>query len=224
MVFDGLADVALRPLAKSAGSQMVRAGSDDVATNERETGRTGTDSKSGSIALIVGPSGSGKDALLAGARKQLADDPRFYFPKRVVSRTAHASEDFVSMTVDEFNAAKAAGAFSVTWSAHDLSYGITKELDTQAEEGRTCVFNTSRRVVDRVKRRFGSVTTILITAPPEVRADRLAKRGRESTDAIRLRLERAGDDVQGDVAINNVGSVEAGVSQLIAALLAASSR
>ncbi|MEL6873244.1 MAG: phosphonate metabolism protein/1,5-bisphosphokinase (PRPP-forming) PhnN, partial [Pseudomonadota bacterium] len=52
-------------------------------------------------ALIVGPSGSGKDALLAGARKQLADDPRFYFPKRVVSRTAHASEDFVSMTVDE---------------------------------------------------------------------------------------------------------------------------
>ena len=178
----------------------------------------------GAIALIVGPSGAGKDALLAGARQQLGDDARFYFPRRVVSRSAHASEDFVSMSEAEFSAAKAAGAFSVTWSAHDLSYGIMKELDTQAAAGRTCVFNTSRRVVDRVRRRFDAVTTILITAPPDVRAERLAKRGRESTDAIQQRLERAGNNATGDVVINNVGSVDAGVSQLIAALLACSTR
>ena len=44
----------------------------------------------GALALVVGPSGAGKDTLLGAAKTALAANPRFVFPRRVVTREAMA--------------------------------------------------------------------------------------------------------------------------------------
>lgn len=46
----------------------------------------------GVLVLVVGPSGAGKDALLAGSRRELAGDPRFVFCRRVITRPRGVGE------------------------------------------------------------------------------------------------------------------------------------
>ena len=40
----------------------------------------------GSLVLVVGPSGVGKDTLIGGAKQALENDRRFTFVRRVVTR------------------------------------------------------------------------------------------------------------------------------------------
>ena len=42
----------------------------------------------GTLFLVVGPSGAGKDSLIAGAAKALAGDPRFVFPSRLLTKSS----------------------------------------------------------------------------------------------------------------------------------------
>ena len=84
----------------------------------------------GSLVLVVGPSGAGKDSVLNGARAALADDDDFVFVRRTITRTSGAGgEDNVEVTPEAFAAAKATGAFALSWRAHDLDYGIPKSIE-----------------------------------------------------------------------------------------------
>ena len=49
----------------------------------------------GRLVLVVGPSGAGKDTLIAAVRQRLAGDEGFLFPRRIVTRPASAAEDNV---------------------------------------------------------------------------------------------------------------------------------
>ncbi len=86
---------------------------------------------SGMLVLVVGPSGAGKDTLLEAARQALADDPRFRFVRRVITRPAEAGgEAHEAVTETEF----AARDFALQWQAHGLRYGIP--ADAIARRGR----------------------------------------------------------------------------------------
>lgn len=47
----------------------------------------------GRLDLVVGPSGAGKDMLIRLARAALACEPRYVFPRRLVTRPPSADED-----------------------------------------------------------------------------------------------------------------------------------
>src|SRR3954452_5276441 len=124
------------------------------------------------LVLVVGPSGAGKDTLLDAARQALADDTRFRFVRRVITRPADAGgEAHEAVTEAEF----AARDFALQWQAHGLRYGIPAEA---IEERVVAVANVSRTVIAEAARRF-RVRVIEVTAPPDVLASRLASRGRE---------------------------------------------
>ena len=83
----------------------------------------------GRLVLVVGPSGAGKDTLIARARAACRDDATVVFPRRIVTRPASTFEDNEVMAQQVFEQAAAKGAFAFWWSAHGHSYGIPLSVD-----------------------------------------------------------------------------------------------
>lgn len=177
---------------------------------------------SGALALVVGPSGAGKDTLLGAAKTALSDDPRFVFPRRVVTREAMAElEDHDSLDRNTFNLEKLRGAFALDWEAHGLCYGVPASIETAMAEGRVVVVNTSRKVIELALEKYPRCFVLLVTATPDVRARRLSGRGRETADEVAARLQREGAPIPAGVdavTINNSGTLAAGIANFIDAL------
>jgi phosphonate metabolism protein PhnN/1,5-bisphosphokinase (PRPP-forming) len=140
--------------------------------------------------LVAGPSGSGKDSLLRYAAENLAGDPRFVFPRRVITRGPEPTEDHDEMSADQFRRSVEEGRFALHWDAHGLSYGIPIEIEADLVAGRTVAVNVSRNVLGDAIERYPRHMVALIEAPPAVLAQRLAERGRERGSEIDARVER----------------------------------
>jgi ribose 1,5-bisphosphokinase len=172
----------------------------------------------GGFVLVVGPSGAGKDTLIAFARKALVHDARFLFPRRLVTRPSSAFEQHDTFTEEDFEHGLAAGAFALSWRAHGLGYALSKDVAHQAERGHVVVANVSRLVIGDAVARFGSVGVIEVTAPEAVLRQRLAARSREGED-VASRLARASiATTAADLRIYNDQSPESSAAQLIAFL------
>lgn len=137
---------------------------------------------------ICGPSGVGKDTLIAGARAVLSD---LHIVRRAITRPASAGgEEITPLTEAEFDAACAASEFVLHWRAHGLRYGIPRSALAAVQSGRTVVFNGSRAMLEQAAQVFPGLTVVMVTAAPEVLAARLAARGRESAEQIAARMAR----------------------------------
>jgi ribose 1,5-bisphosphokinase len=175
----------------------------------------------GALVVVVGPSGAGKDTLLALARARFADDPAIVFPRRIVTRVPSAAEDHDSVSVDAFDRAAGQGAYAFRWEAHGLKYALSVAIDADIRAGRTVVCNVSRGVVGALRARYARLTVVLVTAPKDVLLARLAARGRESGSDVAERLDRvvaAGEDFAPDVVIENIGDPQSGASRLATVL------
>lgn len=168
--------------------------------------------------LVVGPSGAGKDTLLAGA---IAADPRLHWARRVITRPESAGgEPFEGATEAEFAERLARGEFALHWDAHGLRYGVPfAELPAD----RDVIVNGSRVAIPQALSAFPTLKVIHITAPVAILADRLAARGRESRDEITARLSRADLSLPTGlpvIEIVNDASPETGAARLLQALRA----
>lgn len=175
----------------------------------------------GQIVLIVGPSGAGKDAILRQACRRLAD-PHFLFARRVVTREPSMDEEHDCISAFEFAARLQQGRFALDWQAHGLNYGIPIEIDAAIRRGQCVVLNASRSIIAPARRRYRQAAVVLIEAPLELRADRLANRRRERTADITARLARATDfkAADADLVIENSGALAAAVAVLVNWLVA----
>ncbi|MEF2550327.1 phosphonate metabolism protein/1,5-bisphosphokinase (PRPP-forming) PhnN [Aurantimonas sp. A2-1-M11] len=145
----------------------------------------------GLFVVVVGPSGAGKDTLLALAAEDLADTPGIVFARRVVTREAIAAiEDHDVMSRADFAAHQAAGGFCLSWQAHGLAYGLPARLETTLADGVTVVANVSRRVLDEAAARFTRLAIVEVTAPQPILVARIAARGRETPEEISARIAR----------------------------------
>jgi ribose 1,5-bisphosphokinase len=170
----------------------------------------------GTLALVVGPSGVGKDSIIAGAAEHFRDDPRVVFARRLITRPAEAGgEDHTALSATEFAEWRGSGRVMLHWHAHGLDYGLPQALAAELEAGRCVVANVSRTVMAKARDRFAPVAVIAITASPETLAARLAGRGRESATDIASRLKRAAalSLDQADFIIDNDGSLDAAVER-----------
>lgn len=145
----------------------------------------------GNLVLVVGPSGAGKDSIIRGAQKIFANDARFVFPRRAITRRADlAAEDHDCVTDMGFALAVANGDFAVWWRAHGNSYGIPVSIDDDLRVGRTVVFNCSRAIVGDVQRQYRRVTVAGIEVSPDVLVERIVARGREPREQAIERVRR----------------------------------
>jgi len=89
------------------------------------------------------------------------------------------------------------------------------------ETGRLVIANGSRSALPDFTTAYPRLVVFNVTARPEVLAQRLATRGRETEDEIRQRLARISLEVTGDyhvVTIDNSDSLEVSAQAFIAAL------
>lgn len=164
----------------------------------------------GQLVLIAGPSGAGKDTLMRLARDQLTANCRYVFPRRIVTRSSSDAEDNTEVLDTEFSAAQEAGRFALSWAAHGHRYAIPAGIEAHLAAGECVVINVSRSVIDEARRGYPHVCVALITASRENRAQRLAARGRETAEAIVLRLANEDPTIPllaCDIIIHNDGTV-----------------
>lgn len=172
----------------------------------------------GRLFTLVGPSGAGKDTLLARA---LAARPDIHFVRRVITRPERANDEpFEGVTELEFLRRMHNNLFAFSWQAHGLFYGIPKSELAGLEVGQDVIFNGSRAALPGIRMRHPDLQILLVTANPEVRAKRLAGRGRESEADILQRLKREAPLAAGLQAIEicNNGSLEDATKTLLQAL------
>lgn len=174
---------------------------------------------SGRLIAVVGPSGVGKDSVMAGIA---AADPRFRVVRRTITRAPNlGGEDYRAMDPQTFADAAARGAFALYWEAHGLSYGIPAAVLADVRAGQQCLANLSRSALLRAAEVFPALTVLNITASAEVLAERLAARGRETSDDIARRLQQADKPLPAGlevITLSNDGALSDTVTAACAAL------
>jgi phosphonate metabolism protein PhnN/1,5-bisphosphokinase (PRPP-forming) len=138
----------------------------------------------------------------------------------VITRAANAGgEEHEAIDRESFALRRAAGAYALTWDAHDLRYAIPADIALDLSAGHIVVASVSRSVIAEAALRYPA-RVIEITAPPEILAQRLAARGREGADMIAARLARevARDHAVDTITIVNDATVAEGAEKLISAL------
>lgn len=178
--------------------------------------------EAGTLIVVVGPSGAGKDTLIDYARRRLGDVPSVLFVRRVVTRTPQANaEDHDTLSVETFAAAMASGEFAVTWQAHGLHYAIPVSARHHVATGGVAIVNGSREALPAIRSAFGHVIAIHVTCRPDVLSARLAIRGRENKEQQQGRLARATmpmEALRGAIEIDNSGDLASAGNAFVTAI------
>ena len=183
----------------------------------------------GRLIYLMGPSGAGKNSLIASAREKLNKNKQLYFLPRYVTRQvseqASGDDDF-SISAAAFAHYKHIGAFALDWEAHGYCYGVSVTLDTLLRAGKCVVVNGSRAYLETARKKYPQMTAVLITVPADVARTRLEMRARENMDAINARVERAPEIAKHGlppaqyITIDNSGPLEHASQALLRVLLA----
>lgn len=146
----------------------------------------------GTLYYVIGPSGAGKDSVMAYVRSRLGPSDRFVFAHRYITRPREAGgEDHVALSASEFATRSDLGLFCMEWRSHGLRYGIGIEIKQWLERGCGVVVNGSRGYLKVAQERFPTLAPVLIEVSPDRLRERLEKRGRESRAEIEERIRRA---------------------------------
>ncbi|MBJ3777025.1 phosphonate metabolism protein/1,5-bisphosphokinase (PRPP-forming) PhnN [Acuticoccus mangrovi] len=175
----------------------------------------------GTLFIIVGASGVGKDTLLSAAVEALEPSGRYVQARRVITRPAGGAEAHEPVTDEEFERRLASGELLAHWRAHGLSYGWPVSILDELKAGRNVLANGSRGAIPDLSGVVDRCVIVEITAPREIIAERLAARGRESAEEIEARLNRHVPPLPATMTVAEVmndGTVEDAVNHLIATL------
>ena len=155
--------------------------------------------------IIVGPSGAGKDSLMAFAADRLGGRPDIGFVRRVITRPADAGgEAHHAASDDAFAAMAAAGQFAVAWRAHGHHYGIPGDTLDAVLSGRTLIVNGSRAALADFLAVYPRVEVVHISASRERLCERLMARGRETAADILARLDRPSPPFPAGVQVHDI--------------------
>ena len=128
--------------------------------------------------------------VIAGARAACGGDPTIVFPRRVVTRPATEAEDHDSLDHDAFDSAENDGGLPSGGRRMGSNTAYHAAPITIFAPVARVVCNVSRGIVAELRARYARVTVVMISAPSEVLAARLAGRSRATDGSLTQRVER----------------------------------
>jgi ribose 1,5-bisphosphokinase len=147
--------------------------------------------RDGRLIYLVGPSGAGKDSVLARLRSLLQPTDRLLVAHRYITRPADVgNENHVALSEEEFRQRREAGCFALHWQSHGLHYGIGREIDLWLNQGLSVLVNGSRAHAATLAHACPHAEVVEITASETVIRQRLLTRNREDAPAVEQRLAR----------------------------------
>jgi guanylate kinase len=166
----------------------------------------------GKLVIISAPSGAGKTTIV----KYLLDSRlNLSYSVSATTRPIRGNEtdgeDYYFITVQEFKRKIENDEF-VEWEEvyKDIFYGTLKsELERIWASGKNVLFDVDVKGGITLKNKFGTNAIAIFIMPPSVveLENRLVKRGTDTTDKIRIRVDKAKDELnsanQFDVLIVN---------------------
>ncbi len=150
--------------------------------------------------ICSAPSGAGKTTLV---RHLLATVPTLAFSISATSRPRRANEvdgvDYHFLSPEDFRERIAQGAF-VEWEEvyPGRYYGtLRSEVERLWAQGRHIIFDVDVVGGLNLKARFGERALALFIQPPslEVLAERLARRGTETAETLKVRVDKAAQEL-----------------------------
>lgn len=170
----------------------------------------------GKLIWLMGPSGSGKDSLLAALRQR--EHTQLLVAHRYITRAANAgNENHIALSEQEFFTRAGQNLLALSWHANGLYYGVGVEIDLWLHAGFDVVVNGSRAHLPQAQARYGkALLPICLQVSPDILRQRLQARGRESETEIAARLARAARYAPFNCHIpNNDGSLLQSVDTLL---------
>jgi ribose 1,5-bisphosphokinase len=139
--------------------------------------------------FVCGPSGAGKDSVIAWARARLAERRDIVFARRMITRPPQQGSDHEAVSTAHFEHLAATGGIAWQWQAHGFRYGVSMRYARDVEQGRIVVVNGSREHALSLPS-AGHLRRVSICASPEKLAARLRQRGRDAPEALAERRSR----------------------------------
>ena len=160
------------------------------------------------LIVVVGPSGAGKDSVLQAWAELRGPNEHVHLAQRVITRPHDGgAEQHESVSEEAFTALLHQGALATHWDAHGLRYGVRHREFAPLAAGDWVVLNSSRVHLTTLRAQAPKLNVVEITAPAELRAQRLAHRGREDASEVAERLQRDTPPVHADLSLVNDSSL-----------------
>ena len=173
----------------------------------------------GTLFLIVGNSGSGKDSIISGVIKEYPSNlKKVYAPKRYITRSPSEFESNTSVTKNQFKELEEKGVFAFIWHIYELDYGIPKDFEELLEKGHPVIINVSRTVIEIARKMYKKTKVVFIEVPFEIILQRIRDRKRETKEFLKKRIERAKQNQKPslvDFIVDNSGELSDAVYQLL---------
>ena len=177
----------------------------------------------GTLFLIVGNSGSGKDSIIKGVVKRYPSDLKsVYLIKRYITRPPSDTEDNISIASQEFREMANQGKFALMWHIYGLDYGIHIEIEDWLKKGHPVIINVSRTIVNKARKKYKNLKIIFVKVPFEVTYKRLKERAREDGKILEERIQRARNlqnFQKADFVVDNSGKLEDAITDLLKYLI-----
>jgi ribose 1,5-bisphosphokinase len=172
---------------------------------------------SGLWVFICGPSGAGKDSVMAWAAQHLAHQPDIVFSRRLITRPLQTGSDHEPITPQQYANLHATHGLAWHWAAHGFHYGIRAQYGQEVAAGRVVVVNGSREHANGLDAPSSAVHVVHISADPGQIEQRLVKRGRDAPHEVQQRQARNAQfpNQKASLTIVNQGTLAHAGEQLI---------
>ncbi len=174
---------------------------------------------SGTLFLVVGNSGSGKDSIIKAVLERYPSDLKsIRLTQRYITRPPSEDEDNISISPEEFREMSKQGKFALEWHIYGLDYGVPIEIDSWLKKGHPVLVNVSRTIVKKACEIYRNLKIIFIEVPFEITLKRLKARARESGKRLEERIERAKKNQKfsdADFIVDNSEELENAINQFL---------